>query len=371
MKLFAALITIVVLGVTGLCRADEQAAVLPQSGDTSEAGRPLKAVLSDSTGNQFTGSVVWHIGDVVSPGQPSALAVRADVEIPALGMTVKLDLRRNDDLSLPASHMVELVFTLPPDFPHGKIANVPGILMKAGETARGVPLNGVAVKVTDKAFTIGLSSVEADRQRNIQLMKERSWVDVAVVYDDHTRAILAVERAPLNERALAVLESPADRLRVASPAPAPPDRLLPLDAVLNYTALSSTAVPQVRARPLWSWPPMPLRWSWMPLWWSWMPWSLTPSWTWQLWSQTKLPGTIKLASTIVLATAPKPPSWLQAMSVLTTAGTPVPQWRHVRAPDFHLPTGPSRVAVRSKYLEPPARFVHWSDRIETVLPIAE
>jgi hypothetical protein len=39
------------------------------------------------------------------------------------------------------SHTVELAFRLPLDFPHGKIANVPGILMKVGETTRGVPLS--------------------------------------------------------------------------------------------------------------------------------------------------------------------------------------------------------------------------------------
>jgi hypothetical protein len=40
----------------------------------------------------------------------------------------------------------------------------------------------------------------------------------------------------------------------------------------------------------------------------------------------------------------------------------------VPAPDFHLPTGRSRFAGGSdKYLEPPAQYVRWSDRLETVL----
>jgi hypothetical protein len=37
---------------------------------------------------------------------------------------------------------------LPTDFPAGGILNVPGILMKQGEQTRGVPLAGLAVKVT-------------------------------------------------------------------------------------------------------------------------------------------------------------------------------------------------------------------------------
>jgi hypothetical protein len=45
-----------------------------------------------------------------------------------------------------------------------------------------------------------------------------------------------------------------------------------------------------------------------------------------------------------------------------------PSWRRVPAPDFRLPTGRSRFAGGSdKFLEPPAQFVRWSDRSETVL----
>ena len=50
------------------------------------------------------------------------------------------------------------MFTLPPDFLGGGIANVPGILMKQSEQTRGTPLAGLAVKVTNGFFLIGLSS---------------------------------------------------------------------------------------------------------------------------------------------------------------------------------------------------------------------
>jgi hypothetical protein len=53
--------------------------------------------------------------------------------------------------------------------------------MKQSEQARGVPLAGLAVKVTNGYFLIGLSAVEADQQRNLQLLKERKdWFDVPV-----------------------------------------------------------------------------------------------------------------------------------------------------------------------------------------------
>jgi len=112
-------------------------------------------------------------------------------------------LRRNTDQSLPASHTIEIVFKLPPDFPSGGISNVPGILMKQAEQTRGVPLAGLAVKVTNGFFLIGLSNVDSDKERNIQLLKERSWFDIPVVYNNSRRAILAMEKGTPGERAFA------------------------------------------------------------------------------------------------------------------------------------------------------------------------
>ena len=50
---------------------------------------------------------------------------------------------------------------------------MPGVLMKQNEQARGVPLAGLAVKVTNGYFLIGLSAVDVDLQRNLELLKER------------------------------------------------------------------------------------------------------------------------------------------------------------------------------------------------------
>ena len=58
--------------------------------------------------------------------------MRADVEIPERHMRMTWSLRRNTDKALPASHTIEIMFTLPADFAEGGIGNVPGVLMKPG-----------------------------------------------------------------------------------------------------------------------------------------------------------------------------------------------------------------------------------------------
>ena len=159
---------------------------------------------ADPNGKRFVGSAIWRTETVTpGPGQPPELAIRADVEVPERKLAMTWSLRRNTDKGLPATHTVEIMFKVPPDFPSGGISNVPGILMKQAEQTRGTPLAGLAVKVTPGFYLIGLSNVDADKDRNLQMLKERSWFDIPVVYNNNRRAILALEKGTPGERVFA------------------------------------------------------------------------------------------------------------------------------------------------------------------------
>jgi hypothetical protein len=180
-----------------------------QPGSSSEPVAPVaqRVVLydedpSDPKGKQYVGSVIWRTEPIKASGNQKAdIAVRADIDIPDRKFKMTMSFRRNTDTSLPASHTAELTFILPQDFSGGGVGNVPGILMKSNEQARGTPLAGLAVKVTDGFFLVGLSNVDADRARNLQLLKERSWFDVPLVYANQRRAIIAIEKGAPGERA--------------------------------------------------------------------------------------------------------------------------------------------------------------------------
>ncbi|QWG22538.1 hypothetical protein KMZ93_21640 [Bradyrhizobium sediminis] len=157
---------------------------------------------SDPKGKQYVGSVIWRTEPIKASGNQKAdVAVRADIEIPDRKFKMTMSFRRNTDTSLPASHTAELTFVLPQDFTGGGVGNVPGILMKSNEQARGTPLSALAVKVTDGFFLVGLSNVDSERSRNLQLLKERSWFDVPLVYVNQRRAIIAIEKGAPGERA--------------------------------------------------------------------------------------------------------------------------------------------------------------------------
>jgi hypothetical protein len=158
----------------------------------------------DQQGRRYAGSAIWRT-ETVLPGVGLApeIAVLADAEIPERRMTVAWSLRRNNDKALPASHTIEIKFNLPADFPGGGIANVSGILMAQADQVRGSPLSGLAVKMTDGFFVIGLSAVDPDMQLNEQLLKGRSWFYIPIVYTNGGRAILAMEKGPPGDRAFA------------------------------------------------------------------------------------------------------------------------------------------------------------------------
>jgi hypothetical protein len=112
-------------------------------------------------------------------------------------------LRRNTVKDAPPSYTIETTFNLPADLQGSGIANVPGILMKQSEQARGTELAELAVKVMNGYFVIGLSADDSDVQRNEQLLKDSSWFDVPIVYTNGMRAILAMEKGSRGDRTFA------------------------------------------------------------------------------------------------------------------------------------------------------------------------
>jgi hypothetical protein len=182
----------------------QDSAARPAAGATAAVAQ--RVVLYEQQPNtqerkQYVGSVIWRTETAsAGPGQPADVAVKAEVEIPERQIRMSFTMRRNLDPSLPASHTIEILFSTPADFQPGGVADVPGVLMEDTEQSRGAPLTGLRVKVTNGFFLIGLSSVDADVRRNVQLLKERPWLHMPVIYNNGQRALLAMEKGVPGDR---------------------------------------------------------------------------------------------------------------------------------------------------------------------------
>jgi hypothetical protein len=166
-------------------------------GAPPNVNEPARAVLyeedrADPHGKRFFGSASWRTETV---GSDTELAIRSDIYVPQRNLALVILLRHNLEQDAQTSHTIEFRFNNPAT----GVANVPGMLMKQAQNMRGVPLKGPTVKVADGVFLLGLS--EADQDRNVRLLQERAWLDIAIVYNDNRRAILAVAKGPDGIRA--------------------------------------------------------------------------------------------------------------------------------------------------------------------------
>lgn len=139
----------------------------------------------------YSGSVEWSRGSD-ELGNPTIIA---QATIPARNLDVRVLIRRNPDTNLPASHLMEINFTLAESFVGGSIANLPGVLLKDEELVQGQPLTGASARIVGNSFLFALSSAsERDVTVNESLLRDRAWLDLAMVYGTGRRAILTLEK---------------------------------------------------------------------------------------------------------------------------------------------------------------------------------
>ncbi|MEP9350133.1 hypothetical protein [Xanthobacter sp. KR7-225] len=171
------------------------------------SGTAQRAVLLEESpgGGQpqsFDGTVTWKTETVsAGPGLPPDIGVRGEVTIPERQIAMAFILRRNTDQTLPASHTVEVSFSLPKDFPFGDVASVPLIAAKPNPQARGTPLAGLSVKVNPTLFLVGLSPGAAEKQRNLALLQFSPWIDVPIVFSNSKRALITLEKGEPGDQA--------------------------------------------------------------------------------------------------------------------------------------------------------------------------
>ena len=177
-----------------------------QTVSTSDRDRQLSTavlineVQANPLGERHAGSVCWSLQLIQVAGQPDEAVVHADVDIPDTAMKLAMDFSRNGDRSAATSHYVSLTFDQPSNVGGGVVDHVPGMLLKISERSKGMPFAALATKTAKGSFLVALSNREDDRRRNLQLLKERSWFDIPMVYASQRRGILAVEKGHRGEQ---------------------------------------------------------------------------------------------------------------------------------------------------------------------------
>ena len=151
------------------------------------------------TANQ--GSTAWSVAQV-SPGGdlPVEPAIRAEATIPELDLTLEMTIRRNGDATFPASHIVELFFTVPETFEGRGIADVQRITFKNTEQDPGSALIAVPAPIDTNIFLVALTDAATAVQTNTALMLSQGWIDIPMQYVSGRRALITLEKGAAGDR---------------------------------------------------------------------------------------------------------------------------------------------------------------------------
>jgi hypothetical protein len=146
---------------------------------------------TDLRGIRYIGSVMWR-SERPDDGSAFGFISLASIKIPELKMSVTIRFRRNADEALAATHIIEMMFnSADPAF--SGISDVLDVMLKQSEETLGQRLAGVIKHASAGSFIVALSTTEADTRRNRELLKDQCWFDIAIVYTNGRRAILAFE----------------------------------------------------------------------------------------------------------------------------------------------------------------------------------
>ncbi|TPK88958.1 hypothetical protein [Mesorhizobium sp. B2-4-17] len=156
---------------------------------------------STAQGSAEPGSIVWSLVQE-SPGGdlPPEPAIRAEATIPGKDIQLRMTIRRNTDRTLPASHIIEMIFLTPDGFEGGGVDNILRVAMKSSEQDAGSPLIGIPAKIADGFFLVALNDTKADEDANMTLLRGQDWIDVPVVYKTGRRALLTMEKGIPGEK---------------------------------------------------------------------------------------------------------------------------------------------------------------------------
>ena len=182
------------------------AAAGDQSGTEPSLAVGQKAIFyeertTSAQGSAEPGSTVWSLVQELPGGdRPAEPAIRAEATIPGKDVQLRMTIRRNADPTLPASHIVEMIFLTPENFDGGGVDSVLRIAMKNSEQDTGSPLIGIPAKIADGFFLIAMNDNKAEIDANMNLLLRQSWIDIPIVYKSGRRALITMEKGVPGEK---------------------------------------------------------------------------------------------------------------------------------------------------------------------------
>ncbi len=136
--------------------------------------------------DRVAGRVSWSLA-----GNDNIL--RFDAQMSGPESSLAIEIAKNEDSGLPASHTVTYTYTPPEAQPDGPVTNFPSLMTRVDDTSASVPLRGVGALILPNQYLMGLSDTPEDREYNLQLLENAKWIVVPVVFETGRRGLFLIE----------------------------------------------------------------------------------------------------------------------------------------------------------------------------------
>ena len=150
--------------------------------------------------DRYRGSANWSLA-----GNGTMLRIEAKVLDPESKLVI--DLAKNDDSDLPATHTVTYNYTPAEAQPDGPIVNFPSLMTRVDDTSASVPLRGVGALILPNQYLMGLSDKPEDREYNTELLENAKWIVVPIVFQNNRRGLFLIEFGESGREAYAAVQS--------------------------------------------------------------------------------------------------------------------------------------------------------------------
>jgi hypothetical protein len=183
----------------------------PQRPPAAEQAAPVaqrSAILIQAAVNDMQnvdthiGTVVWRLEESRRPGANGSPALRADVDIPAVGLKLGFLVEKNHDATLRATHMLTLRFLPQEGSPLPAVAELGPPQMRNEASPAVESLAGAQAKITDNIYIVALASDPILAARNLETIRTRGWFDFQLRLADGRIAKITIEKGAPGERLL-------------------------------------------------------------------------------------------------------------------------------------------------------------------------
>ncbi len=123
-------------------------------------------------------------------GSGAALAILAKAKLDKFDVGLQVVLRQNEDRSLPVDYIAALHFS----GTKVAVSKVSGLAVRAAAATRDLRLDGLAVKVTDSYWLVGLADQDLGSGNNLRLLEGADALVVPVLLLDGQKAVFVLQK---------------------------------------------------------------------------------------------------------------------------------------------------------------------------------